>query len=309
MPSNTVRFATTVVAVCEGQHETDAANSINLGRSFKFEANYRPSATVLFKLSVTLTEDVTLYLRFTPDVIASLKKLACSNEGDNRPPYFDTIQRHLNSHRSFTRLEFRLHPYRRGQLIVPKGFDPNHYNNNGEACRVLASIASLAAASTFSLYMHDRDLPKTQYQTVYNAYQSWPSATKTQNEALERMMDLRTLYKGKGGARLDIKTQDGLSSLIPGAVAPTIPIGPPNYDCLPKYGDQDDLLPSSQQSTAPGSESDVATIAAPTPPGYEEGDHHRRGSETPGDIVGMHAYNISNIPRLPMSAYTETRAM
>ncbi|KAK8085905.1 hypothetical protein PG994_000879 [Apiospora phragmitis] len=294
----TVRVATTVVAVCEGpQHETTTAttNSVHLGRSFRFEATYKPAASILFRLSFTLADDVTLYLRFTPDLIASLKRMACGgNEGggdsdnnhNNRPPHFETIRRDLDSPRgTLTRLQFSLHSHRRGQFIVPKGFDPNHYNNNNngggggeeETRRILASLAALAAAPTFSLYMHDRDMPKAQYQAVYHAYQSWPAATGAQIEALEQMTDLRTLYKGRGGALLDAEAQDGLL-LLPGYT-----------ECPPEYTGpaSDYLLPPSQQSTASkaasSSSSDVATVAVSTPPGYRDNDHRcgHGGAEEP----------------------------
>ncbi|KAK8013664.1 hypothetical protein PG991_009257 [Apiospora marii] len=267
--ADTVRI--TVVAVCEGPHETATINSVHLGRSFKFEASYHPSPS-LFKLSFTLADNVTLSLRFVPDVISSLKKIACRDTDDNL--HFETIRHALDSHRTFTRLQFNLYPHRRAQFVVPTSFDPNYCDD--EARRVLASLASLAAAPTFSLYMHDRDIPKAQYQAIYRTYQSWPSATSTQIEALERLMDLRTLYKGKGGTLLDAEVVDGLLG----------------YDCPPEYpGPDDHLLPPSQQSTASkAASSDVATVAVSTPPGYRDNDLGHACTDMPADIQVFSAY-------------------
>lgn len=263
--ADTVRVA--VVAVCEGPQETGTINSVHLGRSFKFEASCYPSPS-LFRLSFTLADDATLSLRFVPDAISSLKKMACRDTDENLP-HLETIRHALGSHRTFTRLQFSLYPHRRAQFIVPNGFDPNHRDD--ESRRALTSLASLAATSTFSLYMHDRDIPKARYQAVYRAYQSWPSATSAQIEALERFMDLRTLYKGRGGALLDAEVVDGLLECE----------RPPEYT-----GPDDCLLPPSQQSTASElASSEVATVAVSTPPGYRDDGGQ---ASTDADIQGTH---------------------
>ncbi|KAK8029498.1 hypothetical protein PG993_010789 [Apiospora rasikravindrae] len=270
--NNTVRFAHAVVAVCDDQDGRVAMNSVDLGKSFKFHATYTPSATVLFKLTIALTKEVTLYLQFTPSVISSMEKTSCDEQDENRPRGFDIIQRHLDGHRSFTRLRFRLRS--RGQLIVPVGFDHNHCND--QTRHTLALIASLAATSTFSLYMPHNVLPKPKYDVFLDAYTHSSAMIQYQHVELERMMDLRKMYNGKGGKLYTIEDQNRLLSLMPGVVVPTVTNDhPPSYERPPDYNieEQSSLLPPSQQSTA--SESDNATVAAPTPPGY------RRNNEGP----------------------------
>ncbi|KAK7928665.1 hypothetical protein PG985_005663 [Apiospora marii] len=184
-----VRFTTHAVAVCDAhvkfddddeRHDRDGEETSNddtkgwrpkimmmdnadLGRSVEFDANYNPSATVLFHLTISLADKATLYLRFTRDMISSLDKSPCSEWNADRPPLFLTIQRYLDGHRSFTRLWFHLR--RRGQLVVPHNFDPNRcYHDDGdtesETRRTCALVALLAAASRISMYMPHNPLAK-----------------------------------------------------------------------------------------------------------------------------------------------------
>ncbi|KAK8096403.1 uncharacterized protein PG998_014271 [Apiospora kogelbergensis] len=254
---------TTVVAVRDDG--AVAMNSIELGSSFTFKAKYTPPAAPLFSLSIPLTEQVTIYLRFPPGLISSLEKNTCNKNDDTHPPYFDIIQRHSHKHRSFTRLQFKLHS--RGQLITPAGFVLGDYD--AKARHTFALVASLAAASAFSLYLPRDVLTNASYQIFYQAWKK-----------VSIPIDLRDMYNGTGGELYTIEDQDCLLSSIPGAVVTTVATGPPSYNSLPKYSDEgkSPLLPPSQLSTT--SESD--TVAAPTPPGY--------GDENEGQLRDVKEY-------------------
>ncbi|KAK8127997.1 hypothetical protein PG984_009105 [Apiospora sp. TS-2023a] len=235
-------------------------NSLELGQSFTFNAKYTPPAALLFSLSILLTEQVTLHLRFPPGLVSSLEKNTCNENDDAHPPYFDIIQRHLHNCRSFTRLQFKLHS--RGQLITPAGFVLSDYDT--KARHTFALVTSLAAALAFSLYLPRDVLTNAKYQVFY---QAWKRNSVP--------IDLRDMYNGTGGKLYTIEDQDRLLSSIPGAVVTTVATDPPSYNSLPTYSDegQSFLLPPSQQSTT--SESD--TVAVPTPPGYRNENEEQLG--------------------------------
>lgn len=270
-----VRFTHAVIADSDDENGTTAMNSLELGQLLTFDANYTPPATVLFSLSISLTKQATLYLRFTPSVISSLKKISCNEKDDNSPPCFDTIQRLLGGDRSFTRLQFHL--CSRGQLIVPIGFDPNRCD--AKVRRTFALVTLLAATSTFSLYLPRDRLPNVKYQAFYRAWRMSSAPT-----------DLRKMYNGKGGALFSTEDQDRFLSSIPGAVT-TVATNPPSYDSPPNYNGLEHSSPprASQQPTPSELESDIATIAASTPLAFRDDDegHHA----IPSDHKGMCIYS------------------
>ncbi|KAK7963352.1 hypothetical protein PG988_010326 [Apiospora saccharicola] len=256
-----VQFTHEVVAACDDQVELNA-------QSFTFDAKYTPPATVLFSLSIAVAESV-FYLQFTPSNISSLKKSTC-HDGNNktRPACFDAIRHHWGGLRSLTRLEFELCD--RGRLITPIDFD--RHSCDDETRRALKSIATVAAASAFSLYMPPDVLTNANYQPFFQAWRKASAPT-----------DLRNMYNGKGGTLLSIQDQERLlvdstpgtaDDVTPDAVPlPGVDLPPPAYD-----EEQQRSLPppSSQAETASGS--DMATVATPTPPGY------RRNEGGPAEV-------------------------
>jgi hypothetical protein len=240
---NRVHLKHAVVAVCDNQNGTAATNRLQLGNSFMFNAQYEPPGAVLFWLSVSLTKETTLYVRFKPSVISSLKRFACNNP-TKRPPMFDTIQGHLDGHRSFTRLEFELRNY--GEL-VPIGFDLEDYEDQVHR---FESINSLATTLNFSLYMPLDTFRKPDHQFFYRFINPPSDPPEEQNAALLRITNLLDLYQGKGGELFHSVSQDGQP--------------PPCYDLLPppKYKIAEGHSRTSQHTTASELESDISTVAA-----------------------------------------------
>ncbi|KAK7936160.1 hypothetical protein PG985_001655 [Apiospora marii] len=245
-----VQFTHEVVAACDDQVDLDAP-------SFTFDAKYTPPATVLFNLSIALAGSF-FYLQFTPSHISSLKKTTCQVNDKTRPACFDAIRHCWGSLRSLTRLEFELCD--RGRLITPIDFDRNSCDD--ETRRALTSMSTVAAASAFSLYMPPDVLTNATYQPFFQAWRKASAPT-----------DLRNMYNGKGGALLSIQDQERLlSSSTPGIAndvppdaghLPGVDLPPPAYD---EQQQRSPPPPSSQAETA--SESETATVATPTPPGY-----------------------------------------
>ncbi|KAK7924665.1 hypothetical protein PG985_006719 [Apiospora marii] len=251
------------VALCKGQNGTAVKNSLELGRSFTFEAKYTPPALLLFRLSISLTKETTLYLQFKPSVISSLAKFTCDAKSKNLPSYFDTIQRHLHHHRSFTRLQFKLNNH--GDLITPVGFAID--NHTTESRSTFASITSLATAASFSLYMPRDVLTTAKYKEFYRIWRQLTDPT-----------ELRCMYNGVGGALFSLENCNRPYNPTAEAITAVAPTAcPPVYDFPPQYNTIE------EQSTA--SESDAATIPVSTPSGYRD-DDEGHGVEIPDNVQG-----------------------
>lgn len=275
MPADTDgtrRFSHRVVAVRDDMNDEEVGlNSLELGSAFEFVAYYTPPATVLFRLSLSLTDDMTFYLQYPPQVVSSLKKTTCDEKNErNRPRCFPAVKNHLGC-RSFARLQFKLHGL--GQLITPAGFALGDCKDT-KLRRTFALAASLAAASAFSLYLPRDALTNREYNAFSDVHKQWPARTADQNAELERMMDLQKMYKGRGGALFSKEDQTRLLSLEFWAAGTGVDAGPPpSYSKHPsaKPPEYDVGEPSSiplllESSTA--SESDAATVAVPTPERY-----------------------------------------
>ncbi|KAK8079461.1 hypothetical protein PG997_007279 [Apiospora hydei] len=286
----TTRFTHLVVAVCEDVHGTAIAtkNTLELGCSVQFHVECLPPAALVFRLRLTLTPETILYLQFTSGVVSSLARTNCDSKNvATHPSCYDAVRAHLGGRKSFTRLQFHLRGH--GDLITPAGFALDQYD--ADARRTFASITSLATAPACSLYIPREALPNKTWRVFYQAYQQSTALT-----------DLRNLYNGNGGTLFRIQghdqdqkeeeEDDGRSSSLPAdaiVVTTAAAIAPPSYDDVPPQYNQDNTkrqssspLPSSQQSTA--SETDAATVAVATPPGYRRAEQESRPQKTPRDV-------------------------
>ncbi|KAK8063795.1 hypothetical protein PG996_008447 [Apiospora saccharicola] len=261
----TRRFTHRVVAVRDDTNDEEMGlNSLELGNAFDFVAYYTPPATILFRLSLSLANEMTFYLQYPPQVISSLKKTTCDEKNErNRPPCFPAVKNHLGC-RSFARLQFKLHGP--GQLITPAGFALGDFKDI-KLRRTFTLAASLAAASAFSLYLPRDALTNREYNAFSDVHKQWPVRTADQNAELERMMDLQKMYKGKGGALFGREHQDRLFSLEAWATGADVDAGPPpsysKYSSgkLPEYdGREPSSIPLLPESLT-ASESDAATVA------------------------------------------------
>lgn len=246
---------------------------IGLDESLVLKVTQAPDA-ILFRLSIRLAEDVTIYLQLEPRHIRSLNKTDCSPTSSDCPPRFDAICQFLGA-RSLAHLQFRLRVC--GDLITPAQFDLTKYDDT--ARRTFEAVASLATAVAFSLYITHKLLPNRTYQRFEKAFQNVRSGTADLIK-LQRMADFGRLYTGSGGVLLTFPTP------VLDAAAATVATDPqrgrdtpPAYEyvegCAP-------LLSTSQQSTA--SESDT-TVAVKTPRRY---DRERTDVSPPAYSQGTH---------------------
>jgi hypothetical protein len=143
-------------------------NTLELGCSVQFHAEYLPLAALVFLLRLTLTAETILYLQFTPGVISSLPRTNCDGKNiATHQPCYDVVRAHLGGRKSFTRLQFYLRGS--GDLITPAGFALGEYD--ADARRTFASITLLATAPACSLYIPRDALSNKTWLVVYQAYQ------------------------------------------------------------------------------------------------------------------------------------------
>lgn len=245
-----------VIALCDDQDEVMTVNSLELGRSWDFIAN-RSSSVIQYTLSITVAQDVVVYVRFTSNEIASLKKRVINRKEGSQ--CLD-ISRHLDNHQVFTRLQFQLS--RNRELITPKEFDPVRCKSQAQT--IFQIVALLSTVPSFSLYMPVDSLPKAIYQELYEDYRQ-----------CFRVADIQSMYNGKGGFRFDL-AQYRSGIVTDRAVATTVNID--RLQCLlpsqkPSKGVASPS-PTSQQSTVSASD---ATVAATTPSAYNDAGRNEDG--------------------------------
>lgn len=224
-----------VVALCEDQDEAITASSLDLGRSWDFVAN-RSSSVIQYTLSISITHDVVVYIRFTSHDVTSLKKLVHNRKESSR--CLD-ISRHLDNHQVLTSIQFQLS--RNRDVITPKEFDPSRHESRAQT--TFQVVAMLSTVSNFSLYMPVDSLPKAIYQELYEDYRQH-----------FRSADIRSMYNGKGGSKFDVaQYRSGVA---------TDQCLAPSHKTNKRSASP---VPASQQSTA----SEASTVAATTPPAYK----------------------------------------
>ena len=200
--------------ICRQDARPDTS-SISLAQPFKLVAKYDPSATVLFRMTISLPtkpDKTIIYLQFTSEMVTLLHQSAWGNKDGkaNSSQYFKAIQSCLNGPRSFIRLQFRLSNH--CQLIVPHGFDGKDLY--GEAHLTFATVTSLASANNFSLYMKHHALPGAYYNSIFKACDSSSALTEAQRARLAELKDPRMMYGGKGGKIFCTKDQDAQSTRV-----------------------------------------------------------------------------------------------
>ncbi|WYZ35406.1 hypothetical protein EsH8_X_000053 [Colletotrichum jinshuiense] len=273
--SEDLRFVHEVFAVCEDQHGRPPSF---IDQPFKFDAMYKSASSILFRLSVSITDSTSktiIYLQITPDRIALLRNTTCdtSDTSNRSPPCLEQVRQRLGGSRFVTRLQLQLHSGIHTQLVVPTGFTIDTAAGSPSR-RTFDSATSLANASMFSLYIPHNVLPMMKFRAFTEAVRQFPTLTAAQRQAYERMVDLRRLYHGKGGIVFIPEDQNGgpLSdrdhkrSTTPATTesyATTVPFDtPPRYqDSPPRY---DECLSKGQQSKA---RSNAAAISVESPGG------------------------------------------
>ncbi|KXH45932.1 hypothetical protein CSAL01_09160 [Colletotrichum salicis] len=292
-----VRFAHTVFAVRED--EKDGREPEFLNQPFKLNAVHHSSTSILFRLSIAITDTdsahnkTILYLQITPDRIASLRHATCdtADASDERPPCLERVRQRLGAKRFVTRLQLRLHRGLHAQLIAPAGFAREQAGvkpPDSPTQQTLASITSLATASTFSLYLPHNVLPMAKVQAFIEAVRQFPNLTAAQRQSYERVVDLRRLYNGKGGIvftpevvhsgsplrdgednraiTLDTTESQSCASTVPFDTVPRDQASPPpQYDECGKEGQQpsaaaivDDILPEYDNTERQSNASNAA---------------------------------------------------
>ncbi|KAK1978585.1 hypothetical protein LZ30DRAFT_691332 [Colletotrichum cereale] len=236
---------TNVFAVRE--HD-DGRQPIFIDEPFLFVAKYKPSSSVLFRLSVCMTNSAStktvIYLQITPDCIASLSHDIFDKKNDTSrqsPPCLELVRRRLGGIPSVIRFQLQLRNDHHTQLIVPTDFTFDEAPNS-PARRSFASATSLTTASSFSLYMPHNALPMTYLKTFGQAVREFPT-TSEQCQANKRIADLSGLYGGKGGIVFTPDDQSVICNPLPG----------PDKDC--------------ERSTTPATTASYATtVPFDTPP-------------------------------------------
>ncbi|KAK8071328.1 hypothetical protein PG997_011531 [Apiospora hydei] len=274
MSSDETRFTQSVFAVREDNDGADGVEFVD--HSLKLDVVHKPSTSVLFRLSIPIavtdstSTKVTIYLQITPDRIISLRNTACDTSDTNErtpPPYLDRVLERLGGAR-LSRAS-SLH----AQLVVPTDFSL-HEAPDSPARRLFASVSSLATASLFSLYMPHNVLPMKKFRNFEQAVRQFPTLTATERHAFERMVNLRGLYRGKGGVVYTPEDQDAATAAVNATAsdattesdAATVAFDTPSRyrDSPPKY----------EESPSEGHQSSGKLDAAIgcAPPAYDDSD-------------------------------------
>ncbi|KAI8233389.1 hypothetical protein K4K55_005212 [Colletotrichum sp. SAR 10_96] len=181
-----------------------------IDQAFKFSVAYLAERSFCLRLSDTITDgdliDTAIYLQITPDLLDSLRfKFYQSIEG--APSHLDNVRRQLGGKGDLIRLSFQLRSGIHAQLIVPKDF-PDHKALGSPARRTYNLIASLAASSSFALYLPANALHKELLNICVNAITQFSALTDKELYSHGRAVQLQRLYRGKGGKLVDTGDYD-----------------------------------------------------------------------------------------------------
>ncbi|KAK6082991.1 hypothetical protein SCUP515_02225 [Seiridium cupressi] len=228
IPNGSARFTHRVLAVFPGQpnptnKQVDAGQS-SPGLIHQFvtlDASFDPSASILFRFSLLVSNGILLYLQILPDRIASFERI--SHDNAHCDSELDIVRNELDGVRRLVCLRFRL--YKTGHLITPVGFEIDR--SDAEAFHNFNSISSLAVALDFCVYMRPDALTKSKFAIFHNAIKQ-PRDT-AQIAALEWRADPSRLYNGKGGVVVTA-IQGAESASSPASCASTVAVdSPPGY--------------------------------------------------------------------------------
>ncbi|KAI8295537.1 hypothetical protein K4K59_004542 [Colletotrichum sp. SAR11_240] len=192
-----------VVAVREDQGQLPSILPL------QFELRVRCSAErlLLFRLAISLagsafdkTAETNVYLHITADFLDSLDHTVCDKSDTNarNPSYLDSVRRQLKGTNSIARLRFQLLRGKHIQLAVPKDFIIDELDDD-VARSTFENAESLAAASTFSLYLPHNILSSDSVPKYKDAIERSRTLTDALRQGYERMRDVNRLYRGAGG--------------------------------------------------------------------------------------------------------------
>ncbi|KAK2001443.1 hypothetical protein LX36DRAFT_746978 [Colletotrichum falcatum] len=281
-------FVHEVFVVCED--EQDGRQPEVLDQPFQLYASCKQSSSVFFRLKVSFTNGasrkIVVYLQITPDRISSLRYATFNaNHMDSpSPPYLERVRQKLGGKRSVTRLQFQLHNGAFAQLVVPTGFAFNEPPNS-PARRIFDSAHSLAAASSFSLYLPHNVLSMIKFQSFARALEQFPTLSADQRQLHARMVDLRGLYNGTGGTEILPKDQPG---------------GP-----LPDRDGKRSITPSTTDSYATTVPFDTPSRYRDSPPRYEECPGEERQPKARSDPTTISVESLSDHAAPPEYRDTE----
>ncbi|KAK3302816.1 uncharacterized protein B0T15DRAFT_513051 [Chaetomium strumarium] len=170
----------------------------------------------LFRLRVPIRlkslDNTYLYFHIPPDHISSLEWTI-----DSDAP--GVVRQQLNG--SLTRLKFRL--CTPGQLVVPaqQSLEPK----KPATARAIEALVSLAAVDSLSVYVEHTVLSKPRLELLEAAVKSGASSPPA------RLLDLRSLYNGKGGKYFPSPVDENGTSTASDDAASTVAVDtPPPYD-------------------------------------------------------------------------------
>ncbi|KAK1973631.1 hypothetical protein LZ30DRAFT_610290 [Colletotrichum cereale] len=221
-----------VFAVREDQ---DGRQHEFIDKTFKFSSAYLSPETVCFRLAVTVKDgdynDTLIYLQITPDHLDSLRFELCKKRNGS-PPHLDNVRQRLSNKGGkgdLTRLRFRLRSGIHAQLIVPND-SPDYGALVSPARHTFDLVASVAASSSFSLYLPANQLSKQLLKACVEAVERSSVLTQEELRSYQRAVDLQRLYRGKGGKVLATGVYDGSSQPETDSCATTV-----DFDIVPRH--------------------------------------------------------------------------
>ncbi|TDZ13345.1 hypothetical protein Cob_v013208 [Colletotrichum orbiculare MAFF 240422] len=175
--------------------------------------------------------DTVIYLQITPDHLDSLRIEPCRLKNGS-PLHLDNVRRRLGrkgGRGDLTRLQFQLRSGIHAKLIAPNDF-PDYEALARPARHTLGLVASIAASSSFSLYLPANQLSKQLLGACIEAVERSSVLTEQELRSYQRAVDLQRLYRGKGGKVLLTGDYDGSSRPETDSCATTV-----DFDIVPRH--------------------------------------------------------------------------
>ncbi|KAI8216533.1 ankyrin [Colletotrichum sp. SAR 10_86] len=181
-----------VVAVREDEGQPPAI----LPLQFELRVRCSPERLLLFRLAISLagsafdkTAETNIYLHITADFLDSLDHMVRDKSDTNarNPPYLDSVRRQLKDTNSIARLRFQLLRGKHIQLAVPKDFTIDQLCDDVSRS-TFENAESLAAASTFSLYLPHNILSSDSVPKYKDAIERSRSLTDALRQGLVSVM-------------------------------------------------------------------------------------------------------------------------
>ncbi|KAK0368964.1 LysM domain-containing protein [Colletotrichum limetticola] len=157
--------------------------------------------SVFFRLHVQIrngdNSPFPIYLQATPDYLRSLRTLNCELDHERTP--LKMAMYRLGNLSDASRLTFQFHSGRRAQLIVPKDFGSPDILDETDRHRY-DSLASLAAAPSFSVYFPNKTITKSQLDKCQDAVEGFSKLAENKQwlQSFKSAVDPQRLYAGKG---------------------------------------------------------------------------------------------------------------